>query len=407
MTGWNVPAGTVEVTDQEAVDALYRRSPADGEIRVYVPGAVDVTLPAMDWAVYGSGTIHVNGGRVDAYNRVRVHAWGATSVHAYDTAWVAAHHRTIALLNDSAVCRAYDKACVHAHDGSHAVLFDQAIAQATHQARVDANDDTYVRGADYSALNFYCQARGSVAGNAGFVARDRTVVHATGAATGTVDGRAQVDVEQDAYVRVLGRASATVSAGGTVLAAGSGMIHTGSRATVLLKRVSNAQVHAYSDDATIVRTGHGAEPAEGVSPVVRLIGCSPQVHGPIRRIQMPSGEDDPLLWLLANAKKADDHRFVVYKALDEERVSGRMFTPTQWPLEGEVTAPDWNPKADVGGGLHLSPTPSMARHHNRDATLVLKCLVSADDVVLLRRLPLTVKALSVDVVGEVPPEEWF
>jgi len=71
---------------------------------------------------------------------------------------------------------------------------------------------------------------------------------------------------------------------------------------------------------------------------------------------------------------------ILYKALNEDFTSPhRMsYAPGTKPA-----APDWDEgKAECGGGLHFSPTPTMARAFHPEATKYAGCPVRLADIVV-------------------------
>jgi hypothetical protein len=69
---------------------------------------------------------------------------------------------------------------------------------------------------------------------------------------------------------------------------------------------------------------------------------------------------------------------ILYKGLDDNFLAQRSFPylPSSTPI-----APDWdNGKAECGGGLHFSPTPSMTLRYNDTATRFMACPVNLKDM---------------------------
>jgi hypothetical protein len=76
----------------------------------------------------------------------------------------------------------------------------------------------------------------------------------------------------------------------------------------------------------------------------------------------------------------EDGDLVVYKAVGDNLKSGYGF---EYPIGETVTAPDWNPVAVCGYGLHFSPSPAQAQAYHSEATRFLKCAVAPADAVIL------------------------
>ena len=144
----------------------------------------------------------------------------------------------------------------------------------------------------------------------------------------------------------------------------------------------NSKVYAYAD-ATTVRASD--------TVVVRAYGNSKVVDA-----RTPRG------WAQFNDLAVVDGTVTLYKALEDDLVSGKDYIPTTWPTSGTLTATDWDPEPRCGGGLHLSPTIEAARSYRPGAPRYLKCTAVLDDIV-----PISTdkcKVATVIVVEEVSRE---
>ena len=90
--------------------------------------------------------------------------------------------------------------------------------------------------------------------------------------------------------------------------------------------------------------------------------------------------DDSDQWLAHHGVEVLDGRAVLYKAVDADLVAGHSWRPTTYPVGGAVTAADWRDDHDCGGGLHLSPTPGMARDYFTEAERYLRCTAAVEDL---------------------------
>jgi hypothetical protein len=61
---------------------------------------------------------------------------------------------------------------------------------------------------------------------------------------------------------------------------------------------------------------------------------------------------------------------------------GKDYSGFQWPMQvgAVVVCPDWNNKAECGGGLHFSPTPRHTRDFNGAAARYVACPVALADM---------------------------
>ena len=103
---------------------------------------------------------------------------------------------------------------------------------------------------------------------------------------------------------------------------------------------------------------------------------------------------DPQTWADLYGGKVKRGRLTVYKGVDADLRSAHG---TTYPIGKTVTAPDWNPVADCGQGLHFSPSP-IATESYCDPQRYLECTVALADMVPLGD---KVKARSCRVVREV------
>ncbi|WP_281859088.1 DUF7666 domain-containing protein [Salana multivorans] len=109
---------------------------------------------------------------------------------------------------------------------------------------------------------------------------------------------------------------------------------------------------------------------------------------------------DAAAWCAYHAVHVDDEGLAhLYKAVDDTLHAGHDHYLTQYPLGELVTDPRWRDDHECGGGLHVCPTPVMARDHYLAATRFLEITVSVND---LRPIDSTkCKAPAVTVLREV------
>jgi hypothetical protein len=90
---------------------------------------------------------------------------------------------------------------------------------------------------------------------------------------------------------------------------------------------------------------------------------------------------------------------VLYKSVNPE--NNCDFYTGQIKYEGTVICPNFdpNPERQCGSGLHLSPTPELARSYNNGK--VLECHVHIDDIVIYGPDISKVRCRKVKVIGEV------
>ena len=77
-----------------------------------------------------------------------------------------------------------------------------------------------------------------------------------------------------------------------------------------------------------------------------------------------------------------DGAVTLYKAVDDDyatersRAAGIFYRPGS----AEIVAPDWDPRPECGGGLHVSPSPGQALDFHREATRFVAVRVMLADL---------------------------
>jgi hypothetical protein len=88
---------------------------------------------------------------------------------------------------------------------------------------------------------------------------------------------------------------------------------------------------------------------------------------------------DPKLWLAYHGIKPVRGFVTLYKAVDEDYLSGYG---TSYAPGTKPSAPDWDPGEFCGNGLHFSPTPLDTRRYS-SAPVFVACKVRVSEMVLL------------------------
>ena len=247
-----------------------------------------------------------------------VRACGSSNVEASDSSTVDAY--------DSATVCAYDSSTVRAYDSAIVRACDSATVCASGSATVDAYDSATVR-ASGSATVYACESSTVYAYESSTVdAYDSATVCAYDSAT----VRAYDSVTVDAYGSATVRASDSV----TVYAYGSSNIRAYDSATVDAGRY--VAVHLYSQRVAI--TG-------GVVIDMTDIDLA-----------------DAATWCDLAGIAVENGSALVYKYVDADFNAGHNHTLTAYRPGETVTATDWNPVAERGGGLHFGPSPKVARN---------------------------------------------
>jgi hypothetical protein len=127
----------------------------------------------------------------------------------------------------------------------------------------------------------------------------------------------------------------------------------------------------------------------------KLIECDETAH----YIESPVAVNDLGSFLrIYKDNVQSDGRILLYKMVKKDGTDHHSGTIK---YEGTVTCPDWDPDPEVqcGGGLHLSPSASLAKFYHPTGKL-LKCLVHPDDIVVYGPDITKVRCRKVEVIDE-------
>jgi hypothetical protein len=229
----------------------------------------------------------------------------------------------------SASVRAYDSASVRAYGSASVRAYDSASVRAYDSASVSASGSASVRAYDSASVSAYDSASVRASGSASVSAYDSASVRAYDSASVSAYGSASVSASGSASVRAYGSASVRAS--------------------------RFVAVHLHSASARI--TG-------GI--IIDVTKLDLDSHGDWAEYH--------------GVETTEDGDLIVYKAVGDDLKSGYGF---QYPIGETVAAPDWNPVAVCGYGLHFSPSPAQAQHYNSEATRFLRCAVAPADAVVL------------------------
>ena len=188
-----------------------------------------------------------------------------------------------------------------------------------------------------------------------------------------------------------------VSSGGTVQRVSSGgTVQEVSSGGTVQRVYSGGTVQEVSSGGTVQRVSSGGtvQEANGASVIVRAEGSAVIAKaGPLATVYVYSAkvtvgggrvidmtainELDPATWCEFNGVDVEDGEAILYKAVDDNLQSGRGF---EYTIGESVTCSDWTDNNDCGGGLHVSPTPVIARAYFPWATRFLEVRVPLEGV---------------------------
>ena len=262
-----------------------------------------------------------------------------------------------------------------------------AVVRAYGSATVAAYDTVTVEAYDSSTVRASGSATVWAYGSATVAAYDTVTVRANGSAAAWAYDVATVRAYDTATVRAYDSTTVRAYDSATVEAYGSATVRAHGSATV--RAYDTSTVQAY-DSATVQASRFVA---------VHLHSARVTITGGVVIAVHDLDLVDPQTWVeYTGAETTDDGHVILYKAVDNDLHSHRL---TQYPLGGDVSAPDWRDDNDRGGGLHASPHPHQALTYYRDAKRMLRVTVPLAD---LRPIPggiAKAKARTVHVLDEV------
>lgn len=226
------------------------------------------------------------------------------------------------VVSDDATVTASGDAKVAAVDHATVMAFDNATVTALSRATVMAFDDVRVTAFDDATVESFGNSTVRAWGNSTISAYDHATVSAGDNSTVKACGRAYVD----AY------GSATVKAGTCV------------------------PVHVYSKTATC---------QGGVIIDMTLIDAN-----------------DPETWCAMHLVEVDeDGQAHLYKALDADLCAGHNYRLTHYPIGHVVDdTANWMDNNRCGGGLHVSPTPWLAKTYYKEASRFVEVCCPVEDL---------------------------
>jgi hypothetical protein len=355
----------VEVRTQEELDAALAR-----------PNAIPVCLGEGRFAVSAPAVVRAGDAvHVSASGEATVEAWGKATVEATGDATVGAWDSVGVTAAESARIEAWDHARVKATDSVSVRLWGWAEADASGSARVEADHWTVVHARDHTFVEGWHAATVTVSGDAVVRAWDEATVDARDDARVDAWGEATVDARGSATVRAWGTAIVRAFGSATVTAFGSTIVSVRGAATVTA-----------SDHVVIRRHGNASKVTGGVVTQVPAITTAEE-------------------WCAHWGVAVEDGVATLYKAVDGEFVSryGMSYAPGSEPQ-----APDWDGgEADCGGGLHFSPSPSIALQFEPRAERYVACPVRLDDISVASRKHFEAKVKAPGVCAPVyEVDEW-
>ena len=187
-------------------------------------------------------------------------------------------------------------------------------------------------------------------------------------------------------VEVLGNAMVRAFENATVWACDNSIVRAWDNATV--KACDRATVTA-GDNSTVRAWDHASVDAYG-SATVKAGTCVP-VHVYSKTATCQGGviidmtaidANDPETWCAMNLVEVDeDGQAHLYKALDADLNAGHYYRLTNYPI-GQVVddTANWVDNNKCGNGLHVSPTPWLAKTYYKEASRFVEVCCPVEDL---------------------------
>jgi len=165
----------------------------------------------------------------------------------------------------------------------------------------------------------------------------------------------------------------------------------------------SSRVVARGSSSVVARDSSSVEAGQYVS--VHKHGISPKIRGGVVICVPHAAELTAEGWCAFYGVPVKRGMAVLFKAVDDDwatgpaRAAGISYAPGSKPK-----AQDWNGRPECGGGLHVSPHPTLARDYNRDATRFVACPVRVAEAVVVGdklKVPrIAGKTYEVDLFGD-------
>lgn len=254
---------------------------------------------------------------------------------------------------------------------------DEALATPKcHKVVVCSSRDVWLKIRDSRGKNVEVsgEAMVKVSGDTRVTAFGDAVVDASGDTTVRVFENATVWAYDRSIVRA--RDNATVKAWGdaTVMACARATVMAYDDATV--RACGRASVRAY-DDATVMAWNRATVDAYGSATVKAGICVAVYVHskavthqGGVIIDMTAIDAKDPETWCAMHLVEVDkDGQAHLYKALDADLNAGHYYRLTHYPIGHVVDdTANWVDDNSYGNGLHVSPTPWLAKAYYKEAS---------------------------------------
>ena len=211
-------------------------------------------------------------------------------------------------------------------------------------------------------------------------------VVASGEATVEAAGRARVRALD--HATIIAYVDATVIAHGdaTVIAHGDATVRAFDNVTVesfgnsIVTVMGDASVKAH--DRTAVRAYDDSRVKAGPCVPVHVHSKNVTRQGGVVIDMTAFNANDPETWCAMHLVEVDeDGQAHLYKALDADLNAGHAYRLTHYPIGHVVDdTANWVDNNKCGGGLHVSPTPWVAKEHYGEASRFVEVMCPVEEL---------------------------
>ena len=289
------------------------------------------------------------------------------------------------------VQRARGNSSVVARENSSVVARENSSVVAWENSSVEARGNSSVVARENSSVDAW--------GNSSVEARENSSVEARGNSSVEARENSSVDAWENSSVEARGNSSVVARGNSSVEARGNSSVVARGNSSVVARGNSsvvaweNCVVRAFSEIKIKLK-----QFAVAIGIGCKLIPNEQDATATCMNVPVATHDKQSFMDIYSkNIQHCDNGRMMLYKSVKDDMTD---FWSGTIKYEGTVECPDWdaNHERQCGGGLHLSPTKSLAQSYNCGKTL--KCLVHPDDFVVYPHDITKVRCRKVEVIGE-------
>jgi hypothetical protein len=286
------------------------------------------------------------------------------------------------------VNRRWENAHVVSRENAHVVALENAHVVARGNAHVVAWGNAHVVAWGSAHVVSRENAHVVALENAHVVALENVHVEAWGSAHVEAWENAHVVARENAHVVAWGNAHVVAWGSAHVEAWENAHVVAWENAHVVARMTSSIKVHSEDTNITVKQ----------YSTAICLAKCKIQQDKTANVIVCPPVDYDLKLFCdIYKNNLLGKSKIILYKSVNPDTLCD--FYTGKIKYQGTVICPDWDSdiNRECGGGLHLSPSPSLALNYNEGE--ILKCVANLKDIVVYPKNITKVRCRKVKVLG--------